>query len=343
MSITTKMMIVVAAICMVSVWVLSLIKIVIDLLVAPKFGFRCSQISGFGILIINEDGKWKCKKDKFSPIIQEVVVIDTSRPVPENIGDKEKEWMWISYAVRLGISLAVAFFCIDEIKASIRWNGVGAAELFLGALAAGMIFNSLVYIGTGIYTYGVLMKRLNGYTDVMLKKLRQGVPFEELHLKPVSQLPYKNPSKLETMVYYLLYIPYLIAVGEIEALKAPIAEMTDYYAKREYIMQETLSYYWLIFYYSRYEINPANADAFFERVSRMLLNDSDANAKRVLAYYFFGVKQDVERARQYVRDGLAVIDKFSLPGAERELERKLLLDLDAIILRRESYEQEHRG
>lgn len=28
-----------------------------------------------------------------------------------------------------------------------------------------------------------------------------------------------------------------------------------------------------------------------------------------------------------------VIDKFSLPGAERELERKLLLDLEAIIAR----------
>ena len=163
--------------------------------------------------------------------------------------------------------------------------------------------------------------------------MRQGIPFEQMDLKPVSQLPYKNPSKLEKMMYYQLYIPYLIDRNDIEGLKDPIREMTDFYGKRDYIVQETLSYYWLIFYYSRYEINPANADAFFTRVSGTLLSDSDSNAKRVLAYYHFGVKRDVEKAEQYIKEGLAVIDKFSLPGAEREQERKLLLDLEAIIAR----------
>ena len=119
--------------------------------------------------------------------------------------------------------------------------------------------------------------------------------------------------------------------------------MTEYFAKREFILQETLSYYWLIFYYSRYEINPVNADTFFERVSRTLLNDSDANAKRVLAYYYYGVKNDIPKAQQYLREGFAVVDKFSVPGAERDLERKLLLDLDEIIQRRLAYEQETKN
>lgn len=339
MGFSTKIMIVLTALCMVSIWVLSLIKIALDLLLAPKFGFKCSQISGFGLLFLNEDGKWKCKKDKFSPIIQEVVVIDIHKPVPENINEKANAYMWTTYMVGLVISLAVTWLCLDEVRALITWSDAGAADLFVGAFALGMVFHSLTYVCMGIYTYGVLMKRLAGYTDVMVKKMRQGVPFEGMDLKPVSQLPYKNPSKLEKMMYYQLYIPYLIAVGDIEGLKGPIDEMTAYYAKRDYIMQEILSYYWLIFYYSRYEIHAVNADAFFERVSTTLLNDSDANAKRVLAYYYYGIKNDVDKAKQYIRDGLAVIDKFSLPGAERELERKLLLDLDAIILRRIAYEQ----
>lgn len=339
MSFSTKLMIVVMAICMVSIWALSLLKILISLTVAPRFGFKCSQISGFGLLLMNEDGKWKCKRDKFSPIIQDAIMIDISKPVPEDINEKDKEYMWISHAVQLVVSLVVAYFCMDEIKALIRWNGVGAGELFLGAFAVGMVLNSLFYVGTAVYSYGILAKRLNGYTNIMVKKLRQGVPFEDMDLKPVVQLPYSNPSKLEKMMYYQLYIPYLIALGNIDGLKEPIEEMKVFYAKRDYIIQETLSYYWLIFYYSRYEIDAASADAFFERVSRTLVNDSDANAKRVLAYYYYGVKNDIPKAQQYIREGFAVVDKFSLPGAERELERKLLLDLDDIIRRRLAYEQ----
>ena len=340
MGLSDKFMIVIIALCIVSIWVLSVIKIVLNLLIAPQFGFKCNQISGFGLLLLNEDGKWKCKKNKFSPVIQETLVIDISKPVPEDINEKDKAYAGLTTVIELVISLVVGFFCRDKILMTIKsWNDIGMLDLFLGAFAIGMIGHSLIHIGIAIYTYGVLIKRLNGYTDVVLKKLRQGVPFESMDLKPVSQLPYKNPSNLEKMMYYRIYIPYLIAVGDIDGMKQPMEEMKDYYAKREYIMQETLSYYWLIFYYSRYEINPMNADAFFERVSRTLINDADANAKRVLAYYYYGVKNDITKAQQYIREGFAVIDKFSLPGAERELERKLLLDLDEIIQRRLAYEQ----
>ena len=338
MGFSTKIMIVATALC-VPIWVLSLIKIVLNLAIAPKFGFRCSLISGFGFLFVHEEGKWRCKKDKFSPIIQEMVGIDISQPIPEDIDRKERVYTWISYAVEFAAALGVAVLFSREIKALLNWKDAGAAELFLGAFAVGMLFHSLSYICMGIYTYGILMKRLAGYVDVMLKKMRQGVSFEAMNLKPVSLLPYKNPTKLEKMTYYQLYIPYLISVGDVDGLKEPIGEMTDYYAKRDYFIQETLSYYWLIFYYSRYEINPANADAFFERVSATLMNDTDANAKRVLAYYCYGVKNDIERAGKYVREGLAVVDKFSLPGAERELERKLLLELDEIISKRMLYGQ----
>ena len=333
MAFSNNFYIVIMGLCLVSVWGGEIIKTVLDLLLAPRYGFVCRQISAFGFLLLNEEGKWTCRKDKFSPIIQSLITIDTSKPIAEDMDKKEKIFVWVTYAIRLFVACVIVFLCLDAIKALFRWEGATVAEVFFGSFALGMLVHNITFLVILIYTYEVLGKRLNVYTNSMLKKMRQGIPFEQMNLKPVSQLPYKNPSKLEKMMYYQLYIPYLIDRNDIEGLKDPIREMTDFYGKRDYIVQETLSYYWLIFYYSRYEINPANADAFFTRVSGTLLSDSDSNAKRVLAYYYFGVKRDVEKAEQYIKEGLAVIEKFSLPGAEREQERKLLLDLEAIISR----------
>ncbi len=339
MSVSSKLMIVVAAIFLVSIWILSLLKILMDLTVAPLFGLRCCTISGFGLLFMNEDGKWKCKKDKFSPLIQEVVIVDISKPVPDDMDKKDWQYTLVCNTIELIVGIVAFWLLKDQMRAMFLWDDASAAQLFLGALAYGLVLNGAVHFILAFYSRFVIMKRLGGYVNKLITKFRQGVSFEDMGIKPLSQLPYKNPSKIEKMMYYQIYVPYLISIGDIDGLKEPMEEMREYFAKRDFILQETLSYYWLIFYYSRYEINPVNADAFFERVSRTLLNDGDANAKRVLAYYYYGVKNDIPKAQRYIREGFAVIDKFSVPGAERELERKLLLDLDEIIQRRLAYEQ----
>ena len=341
MGFSEKLMVLITAMLVGMVWISSLIKIITQLFFASKFGFKCSQISGFGVLIQNEDGRWRFIKGNFSPLIQSVILLDLSKKVPEDIDKKERIYKAITCLVSLLFAGIVTWFFREETKELILWKNAGIRDLFLGALGPGMILDSFVQIVIAVYTYGFLAKRLTGYVNSAVKQLRQGVSFEDMNLKPLAQLPYNNVSNLEKMMYYQLYIPYLIASDRTEELKGPIGEMTQYYDNREYILQETLSYYWLIFYYSRYEIDPRRADMFYERVSATLQNDKDANAKRVLAYYHYGVKNDVEAARKYVREGLSVIDKFSVPGAERELERKLLLDLDELIMRRIAYEQKN--
>ncbi len=341
MSVTTKFMIAIFAVFVVSIWALSLLKILLHLTIAPKFGMRCCTISGFGLLFINEDGKWKCRKDKFLPIIQDMLIVDITKPVPADIEKKSMYYSLLCNAAEFLLAIAVFLLLKNQVRATMAWEDVGAVDLFLGALAYGMILQAFCHVLINFYAHFVIMKRLGGYVNELIKKLRQGVSFEAINLKPLSQLPYKKPSNLEKMMYYQMYVPYLIWTGDIDGLKEPMEEMRKYFAKRDFIIQETLNYYWLIFYYSRYEIIPANADAFFTRVSGTLLSDPDSNAKRVLAYYYYGVKNNVEKARQYIREGLAVIDKFSAPGAERELERKLLLELDEIILRRLAYEQQN--
>ncbi len=343
MSTYSKWILVSFAVFVVSIWILELLKMVMNLTVAPLFGLQCCMISGFGLLFKNEDGKWKCKKDKFMPVIQDMVVVDISKPVPEDIDKKSALYMLICNIAELIVAVVAFILLKEQVRAGMQWYNASASEIFLGALGCGLILNATIHLFMGLYTRVVLMKTLAGYTDVAVKKLRQGVSFEAMGLKPVSQLPYKKPTKIEKMMYYQLYVPYLIWIGDIDGLKEPMEEMREYFAKRDYILQETLNYYWLIFYYSRYEIKPVNADAFLERVSNTLLNDNDANAKRVLAYYYYGVKNDIPKAQQYIREGVAVVDKFSVPGPERELERKLLSDLDEIIQRRLVYEQETKN
>ena len=315
-------------------WNLEPIRTILYLLLAPRYGLLCTHIKAFGFQFQNENGKWTCKKDKFTPIIQHMITIDITKPISEDIENKTKHFAWITYLIRSFFVLVVVFLCSDELIALISGEDASVVKLLLGSFALGIIIKHAMDAYIIIYSNYIVKKSLGGYIDSMLNKIRQGVSFAELNLKPVAQLPYNNPSKVEKMLYYRLYIPYLIFLDDIEGLKEPIREMTDYYAVRDFILQEVLSYYWLIFYYSHYDFNPSKADMYYERVSRTLLNDKDANAKRVLAYYYYDVKKDVEKAYQYVREGLAVIDNFSIPGSERELERKLLMDLDAIIFKR---------
>ena len=122
----------------------------------------------------------------------------------------------------------------------------------------------------------------------------------------------------------------MLETGNIAAMHKPIQDMTNYFRNQHFIMAQTPNYYWLVFYYSRYELNPSAATYFLNMIRDSIEHDKDANAKRVLAYYAFGIEQDFPKARRLVNEGFACVDSFSV-GAERELERKLLLELDGFL------------
>ncbi len=331
MSFYTQGMIVITAFFLVSVWVKTLINIGEALLVAPRYGFCCKQVSIFWWGFKKEQGKWTCNRERFSMVFQYAVNVDIEKPIPEDIDKKERIYVALSKAITFLVSMIVFVLCKDFVRALVRFECSNAVELFLAAFSVGMVWHSVVDVFISLYTYLVIMKRLGGYVDSLIKRLRNGEMYESMNLQPVENLPYKNPTMYEKGMYYLFYIPYLISVGRIEELKQPIKEMTDHYLTREYILQETPMYYWLLYYYSRYEVNEYYAKTFYHKISSTLEKDMDSNGRRVLAYYHFGVKQDINMAKKYLEEGLAGIEKFGLPGAEREMERKLLLELDEAI------------
>ncbi len=331
MSFYTQGMLVITAFFLVSVWVKSLINIVEALFLSPRFDFCCKQVTVLWWRFVKENGKWRCYTDQFALVFQYVTCVDIEKPVSEDIDKKEKAYVALSKAITLCISLLILVLCREMVFSFVRWDCSSAVEWFLAPFAIGMVWHSVVDVFIALYVHLVVMKRLGGYVDSLIKRLRQGDSYESMNLKPLEELPYEKPTSMEKNMYYQFYIPYLISVGKTEEMKKPIKEMTDYFLPREYILQETLNYYWLLYYYSRYEENTYYADIFYRKISSTLEKDTDANGKRVLAYYYYGIKKDVEKARRYVEEGMAVIEKFGLPGAERELERKLLMELDEMI------------
>ncbi len=316
----------------VSFFLIDAFKIIFEILLAPRFGYKCKHIIFFGIQFEKENGKWTCKKEKFSPTIQRDITVDLSKHVSNDIDKKGKQLTWITYLLQTIVSLVIIALFFDEMKGAFCGEDMSIFKFFFGSIALGVIVKQIIDLCINIYLHEIILRRLGGYVDDKIKKMRRGYLLTELDLKPLDQLHYKNPSGMEKMMYYRIYVSYLILIDDIEGLKTPFYEMTEYYFRRDFVLQDVLSYYWLIFYYSHYNLSPTMADMFFARVSGTLLNDNDANAKRVLAYYYYGIKNDIEQAKHYIKEGLAVVDEFSLPGSERELERKLLKDLESVII-----------
>lgn len=316
---------------LVSIWLKEIISLLYAIIASGPFGFRVKTISfwGFG-WTKDSDNYWHRLAYKRSALIQYNVGVDIYRQIPEDIDRREKIMLILRDVLLVIVSAVLVFLTRHSIVAFFTLKGT-FLDAFLAGLSVGHAFHTLVSIGILIYTYAVAMKKLGGYCNSLIKRMRAGEPIAEMNLRPIDELPYQNPSKIERMMYYSIYLPYLLLHNDTEGMRTPIYEMTEYFRNRDYIVQETLSYYWLIFYYSRYELNPQAATEFFERVKGTILTDPDANSKRVLAYYAFGIERDNAKAQRLVNEGLAVVDKFSLPGDERELERRLLGELQGFL------------
>ncbi len=313
----------------VSIWLKSIIEIVTGLLLAPKFGLRVSRIDVLHLQFVRQDGRWVRSTKKFSYLIQHLITVDVSKPVPEDIDTKEKQFNAIRLGILFVISGLICAACSGPLRVLVSGEP-SVLESFLGVFGVAMVIHSISALSIALYTYGVMMKRMGGYVNSLTKRLRAGDSFTSMHLLPVEELPYKKITDIEKMFYYGYYLNAMLEQNEIGALQKPTREMTLYFRNRDYIVQETWNYYWLVFYYSRFELNAAAAQHFLERIRTTIEKDNDANAKRVLAYFAFGIEQDFPKARALLNEAYAVIDKFSV-GAERVLERRLLDELDGFL------------
>lgn len=311
--------------CIAADLVVQVIENILKIIFVPRFGLKISSVSFFGLFFIKQNDRWEVSFRQPSLLCQCAIGIDVSKPIPEDSEKREKQAAYLVGVLMILISLSVAFLFSDYCLKLFHGEMISLSNIFILSFVTGMVFHSVVHMGICVYTWRVVMKRLAGYIDATIKKIRQGYSFEDLNLKPIEELPYKI-LKSEKMLYYNLYVYYLMVTGEVEEMQIISHEITYLLNHSEFIIQYTGLYYWLVYYYSKYEIDPVMADKFFKSIRTILNKDSDANAKRVLAQYYYGIQKDMEKARKYLNEGLACVDSFSC-GGERVLERKLLEEL----------------
>ena len=313
-----------------AVWCKELLFLGSGMLLAPRFGFKLNQFSLFGHQFLKQNGIWTHRRDKRSIHIQSMLRVDLTQPRPADVLERQEKQL---EALRvLLLCIVTALLTVPSIPSILRiWHGgTDLLDAFLAGLSVGMCFQSLTTIGIRLYVYGVMMKKLGGYVQSLTNRLRAGAHFSDLGLRPVEELPYRNPTGIEKRLYYGLYLSAMLESGQIGALQKPTRELTAMLRDSDVLIADTWCYYWLVFYYSRFELNPAAATHFLNKIRTTIEHDRDANAKRVLAYYAFGIEQNFPKSRAFLDEAYAVIDQFSTLG-ERDLERRLLDELDKFL------------
>lgn len=321
-------------ICFFAIWIAYVLfmatQILAALIITPLFGLVCDRISFFGLTFIKENGKWRKTKSRFSLICQSSRVVDTTRPIPENADVRSILIDLILVLVQIALTVII-FFVSRSIPVSVyipgtvRWNRVAEDVFIVNILySAGALLAFL-------YVHIISRKSLLGYCIYLQKRMRRGQPLDDTMMLPLSQLPYKHYDSAAKLRYYRWYFMYLLWVGRYNDLREPAYDMTSSLNYKSYIMSDTGNYYDLIYFYSRIEPNRELAVHFMNRMRSVFADDPDANAKRVLAYYAYFVEGDREKARFFTDQAKSLVDVFSIPGMERELERRLVSELDEIL------------
>lgn len=292
---------------------------------APKFGFKIKFLSLFGLVFTKKDNNWIKILKNPAPVCFCLPIADFDN-LQQDYSEKEKQLTFSQRYTNLFISIVIFILTLNPIIAILKGESISLTEIFLIGFSTGMIFHSINHIGISLYVYNKLYKGLLGYIQSKSALLLKGEKIENLDLKPIEELPYKSPSEMEKLYYYLSYCSYLLSLNKFEEMQKVSYEMTDILWKKSFNLFYFASYYWLIFYYSEIEINKEKADDFFKIIGPVICNDEDSNAKRVLAYYYYRVYNDAEKAKSYIEEGLSKIDKYSF-GSDRAFEKELLLKL----------------
>lgn len=312
---------------------MQIIDCILDIIISPWFGMKIRSVSVFGFIFCRDNKKWKVSFHRFSLICQCNIVADLSKTIPEDSLKREKQMEYLKRVLAVLICLLMLFeFRYDLSVWRLAYKEGVLLQNWLVAVSRnsvlmGMFYFSVFKMGITIYVFEVSTKRMTGYTYRAINKLQQGYSLEELNLKPIEKLPFKKILLAEKLMYYYVYVYFLLAVGYMEELDKVSEEITGLLETSAYDINYIGLYYWLVYYYSKYYVDYQRADQFLKMAWPVLSKDSNADAKRVLAQYYYGIQGDVVLARQYLIEGLACVENFSI-GGEREMEKRLLGELE---------------
>lgn len=309
-----------------------LINMLFALTISARFGMKCVRILFFGLVFTKNENKWSCKIGIPSPIIHTYLTADPrSGLTKQQQHRKSLEYALIRLAVHTVIAVVVVYFMRGSIMDGLheRKGLFGfAASLFTLFLCYNVIAN-LILIVKNQRSFSK-NQDLTGYLKSLSRRMNSGEAIKDLDMLPLCDTKYTDLKPDEKLLYNSFYALYLLDSERTEDLTALAREMTLCCGKTEFANYNALAYYFLIYYYSRFEIDPLAAGQLLQKCSNTIFIDKGVAAKRVLAYYAFGIELDFAKSRALLNDAFAVIEEHS-SGGEQELERKLLWELDGFL------------
>lgn len=309
-------------------YVKDILLLITDIIFAPLFKLKVKMVSLFGLTFFMEEEKWKISFLKPEPLIQHDVKRDTRKHIE---GSDKKNCLYL-HLVHLAVIIIAAAAVCCVFRGLLFKSGKSIPEYLAAAFCWGMVFQVLWRIRVIVLTHLIFMRRMGGYIDSLLDRIRSGETFTQLELKPIDQLGYKNISIVDKKLYYPIYMSYLAETGKTWDMHQPSGEMMELFRDKEFSVYETLSYYWLIYYFSSVRPNKANAGILLDKLGNVIYDDNMANGKRVLAYYTYEHEHDLARAEELVTEGFAALEVGNASNAEKILERSLLTQLNTQII-----------
>lgn len=300
------------------------IELIHMLKICPKYNMKITRMNILGWQYLKVNGKWEKTFIKFSMMVDYLCLHNEI----SDEGNDEREAKMIkeqcvgrTIAGIVPLAIALGFYFANS---NLRENAIFlmplaiAVDMFILSIFFNLlVMNALKKKGTGMY----------GYLKDLAKQILYSPSFDMIQVKKISELPFDNINDSNRIRYYCLSLIYYVGIGDLQMISVVAHDLARIVQNRNF---EVSSYpgcaIWLVFYYSRYEVNYEMATMFYNKLHKLIVSDPDANAKRALAYYHYAITKNIPLAKQYLNEGLACVDSFSM-GLERELEKRLLNEL----------------
>lgn len=224
------------------------------------------------------------------------------------------------------------------------WTDKNADERIIAFLLGIGAWFVLFLIVNFICLYTALKRRfseVNKQRAEIHDKMRDGLSFDDIDVPDYKMMD--SRATKSNIVNYLviafikkLWDDDIAGAGEIihsqeTALKINYVDMP-----KEYLIAWSRAYYDLLYYYSAVCLNKSRADYFYDMLKDQLHSDMDADAQRILAAYYFYVRNDIVTAERCAfRAEEAAHDCKT--RAERLIEDKLIKKLIADIHEKKKY------
>ena len=290
------------------------------LLVAPLCLAEPSSVNILGLKFIKESGKgWHYVMYKPSIAINSYTRFNQEKIKGKSEAEldfKERTGLYISAAGSLLISVLVTF--VLHITLNIpELTYTGICMIAFAAVQS-------------VITISALNRSRNpsvlNYCQGKIKLIRAGIPYPNLDIKPLNELPYGSKANYEKVLHFQLYFHYLESVNDTEKLQELMSEYDEFLSGLSAEHFNTGAIYATLYYYSRYDINIEKAKALYSKIGPVITKDPDANSFRIRGFYTLNILGNKDEALRLADTARSKVDIFSF-GSEREHERMLIEDL----------------